>query len=58
MFLQNFCKTDASVKSTLPPRFWGVGVVFEAFYGLLAVASKLYRRERLQKNGAIHRTLN
>jgi hypothetical protein len=34
-------KTDASVKSTLPPRFWGVGIVFATFFGLLTVASKL-----------------
>jgi hypothetical protein len=32
---------DASVKSTLPPRFWGVGIVFAAFFGLLTVASRL-----------------
>jgi hypothetical protein len=33
--------TDASVKSTLPPRFRSVAVVFEAFFGFLAVASIL-----------------
>jgi len=33
---------DASVKSILPPRFWSVGVVFAAFFGLLTVASKCY----------------
>jgi hypothetical protein len=33
-------KMDASVKSTLPPRFWSVGSAFAAFFGLLAVASK------------------
>ncbi|MCK5269260.1 MAG: hypothetical protein KAJ46_00690 [Sedimentisphaerales bacterium] len=32
-------KSDASVKSTLPSRFWSVAVVFAAFFGLLAVAS-------------------
>jgi len=32
---------DASVKSTLPPRFWSVAVVFAAFFGLLAVAPHL-----------------
>ena len=30
---------DASVKSTLPPRFWSVDIVFAAFFGLLAVTS-------------------
>ena len=30
---------DASVKSTLPPRFWSVATVFAAFFGLLTVAS-------------------
>ncbi|MCK5271004.1 MAG: hypothetical protein KAJ52_00440 [Sedimentisphaerales bacterium] len=34
-------RIDASVKSTLPPRFWSVAVVFAAFFGLLAVASEL-----------------
>ncbi len=34
-----FVTVDASVKSTLPPRFWGVGIVFAAFFGLLTVAS-------------------
>ena len=32
--------TDASVKSTLPPRFWSVATVFATFFGLLAVASE------------------
>jgi hypothetical protein len=30
---------DASVKSILPPRFWGIGLVFAMFFGLLTVAS-------------------
>jgi len=34
-----FLDTNARVKSTLPPRLWIVGVVFAAFFGLLAVAS-------------------
>ena len=34
-----FGNKDASVKSTLPPRFWSVGVAFAVFFGLLAVAS-------------------
>jgi hypothetical protein len=38
--LQN-CKIDASVKSILPARFWSVAVVLAAFFGLLAVASRL-----------------
>ena len=32
-----FGNKDASVKSTLPPRFWSVGIAFAAFFGLLAV---------------------
>jgi len=34
-----FDSEDASVKSILPPQFWSVGIVFVAFFGLLAVAS-------------------
>ena len=38
---QLWSKNDASVKNTLPPRFWSVGIVFVTFVGLLAVASKI-----------------
>ena len=38
---QLWSKNDASVKSTLPPRFWSVGIVFVTFVGLLAVVSKI-----------------
>ena len=40
VIIKKTVKTDASVKSTLPSRFWSVAVVFAAFSGLLAVASK------------------
>jgi len=38
---QLWSKNDASVKNTLPPRFWSVGIVFVTFVGLLAVVSKI-----------------
>jgi hypothetical protein len=41
---------DASVKSTLPTRLWSVGVVFAAFFGLLAVASIVSKKA---KNGSL-----
>jgi hypothetical protein len=41
-------KMDASVKSTLPPQFWSIGVVFAAFFGLLTVASKWTPKKKLK----------
>jgi len=38
--------TDASVKSTLPLRFWGVGIVVVAFFGFLAVASNMTKSDK------------
>ncbi len=40
-------KNDASVKSSLPPGFWSVGIVFWPFFGLLAVASKFRNLKNL-----------
>jgi len=37
----NIVLKDASVKSSLPLRFWSVGSAFAGFFGLLAIASKM-----------------
>ena len=37
---ESTAKKDSSIESTLPSRFWSVGLVFAAFSGLLAVTSK------------------
>jgi hypothetical protein len=42
-------RRDASVKSTLPTRFWSVGVVFAAFFGLLTVASEEKKESEEEK---------